>query len=123
MSWEPISFKDLVEDIYSSEERMTPENRLLWELIKKPPEKWKAQKYRGKEEEFWVIAVYKKYIIYYNDIEEGYNISKYRRYGKISEIWADQDELEIAIGKFQRIVKYADARINLWEFLLSFLRK
>jgi len=41
-----------------------------------------------------VVAIYGKTIIWYNDIEEGFNHSSYRQYGEIKECWCNQDNLE-----------------------------
>lgn len=40
----------------------------------------------------------------YNDIEEGFNISKYETYGQIKEYWCNQSELNwIIIELYKRI--------------------
>lgn len=35
--------------------------------------------------------------LWFNDIEDGFNRSKYSDFGKIDEYWCNQDRLEIAI--------------------------
>ncbi len=42
---------------------------------------------------FWVVAIFGKQCIWYNDIEEGFNISPYTTYGKIDEYWCNKDEI------------------------------
>lgn len=42
---------------------------------------------------FWVVAILGKSVIYYNDIEEGYNLSTFIDYGKIENYNCSQMEL------------------------------
>lgn len=46
---------------------------------------------------FWVVAIVGETVIWYNDIEDGFNRSRYSVYGEIEDYWCNQDELEIAI--------------------------
>lgn len=42
---------------------------------------------------FWVVAILGKSVIYYNDIEEGYNLSPFIKYGEIENYYCNQIEL------------------------------
>lgn len=42
---------------------------------------------------FWVVGIIGKAVIYYNDIEEGYNLSQFTNYGEIDNYRASQIEL------------------------------
>lgn len=97
MSWEPISEAALWDDINDAFDRMSPEQRKVWELIKVPPEKWQEPTYGTEGGGFWVVAVIGSSIVWYNDIEDGYNQSKYSKFGVIDEYWCNQDELEWTI--------------------------
>lgn len=44
-------------------------------------------------------------VIYYNDIEDGFNISEYEAYGQIKEYWCNQDELDWVIIKLYERIK------------------
>jgi hypothetical protein len=35
--------------------------------------------------------------VWYNDIEEGFNRSRYSAYGTIDDYWCNQDELEVTL--------------------------
>jgi hypothetical protein len=50
---------------------------------------------------FWVVAVYRDRVLWYNDVEEGFNVSQYQLSGVIpaSEYWCNQDPLCWAIPK------------------------
>ncbi|WP_457321144.1 hypothetical protein [Roseateles sp. P5_E11] len=46
---------------------------------------------------FWAVAVIGGMVVWFNDIEDGFNRSRYTSFGKIDEYLCNQDELEIAI--------------------------
>ncbi|WP_337855067.1 hypothetical protein [Pedobacter sp. GR22-6] len=82
------------------------EDELLnfWNLIKIAPQKWEEKEYGAEGGGFWVVAIFGTEVIYYNDIEEGFNISKYETYGQIKEYWCNQSELNwIIIELYKRI--------------------
>lgn len=93
-TWQPISKSHLKGLIEVSEYEMSSSQRKLWEKIKlSSPEKW-AQSPMGDEGGgFWVVAVYGRNCLYYNDIEDGFNESKFSSWGVIDEYWCNQIEL------------------------------
>jgi hypothetical protein len=48
---------------------------------------------------FWVIAVIRDKVLWYNDIEGGFNVSRFDRYGTIpsDEYRSNQDTLTLAL--------------------------
>jgi hypothetical protein len=66
----------------------------LWAAIRIEPEKWVQRPYGDAGSGFWAVAVIGRTVIWYNDIEEGFNRSTYTSYGEIEEYWCNQDELE-----------------------------
>ena len=89
MTWEPIALEKLYDEILRSEEKMRGALLRFWELIQIFPEKW-AQEFYGKEGGgFWVVAIIGRKIIWYNDIEGGFNISAYQRYGEFDDYWCN----------------------------------
>ncbi|WP_028582204.1 hypothetical protein [Desulfogranum japonicum] len=105
MKWQPIKEEEIWDDLNQSWKRMSYEQRNLWEVIKIIPEKWKQDPWGNAGDGFWVVAIIGKTVVWYNDIEEGYNRSTYSEYGKIEEYWCDQDELEWAIQKIINEIK------------------
>jgi len=97
MDWEPISEDGIWNNINSGYDRMSFAQKRLWESIKIVPEKWTEESYGKAGDGFWVVAIMGKCVIWFNDIEDGFNQSKYSEYGKISEYLCEQDELEWAI--------------------------
>ncbi|MGY8768461.1 MAG: hypothetical protein ACKVH8_08550 [Pirellulales bacterium] len=97
MCWEPISEAVLWDNINDAFMRMNPQQRKVWELIKITPEKWQEETYGKVGGGFWVVAIIGFSVVWYNDIEDGYNQSRYQKHGVIEEYSCHQDELEWAV--------------------------
>lgn len=75
-----------------------------WNLIKIEPRKWQEKEYGDEAGGFWVVAIFGNEVIYYNDIEDGFNISEYETYGLIQQYHCSQSELNwVVIGLYERI--------------------
>jgi len=94
MKWTPFTESEIWDEINSSWDRMSISQRKLWEIIRIDPEKWKQDPWGNEGNGFWVVAIIGKTVVWYNDIEEGFNHSTYSQYGEIEEYWCNQDELE-----------------------------
>ena len=105
MSWEPISEAGLWDEIISAEGRMSLQVLRLWEAIKIRPEKWAEQTYGTAGRGFWVVAIIGNRVIWFNDIEEGFNCSSYTTAGTLAEYFCNQDQLEIAVQNILTIIK------------------
>ncbi|MCC9033892.1 hypothetical protein NAL32_06855 [Chryseobacterium sp. Ch-15] len=103
MIWEPITFEELSLEISKGEKEMSSENFQFWNEIKFTPIKWAEQEFGDEGGGFWAVAKYKNFVLYYNDIEEGFNISEFENEGKIKEYSAEQDELQFALIKLRKI--------------------
>ena len=97
MDWEPISEASLWDMINEAEQRMSPQQARLWEVIRVPPQKWSEESYGNVGNGFWVVAVVGTTVVWYNDIEDGFNRSSYSAFGKIDGYWCNQDELELTL--------------------------
>lgn len=105
MKWEPISEVELWDRINSACDRMTPEQSKIWELIKIHPQKWSEETYGKLGGGFWVVAIIGSSVLWFNDIEDGFNQSFYSEFGKIAEYWCNQDELEWAVQNVINLIK------------------
>ena len=94
MAWEPITEAELLEQINAACRRMPPSQRHFWEAIRIEPEKWAQHPYGDEGGGFWAVGLVGRTVIWYNDIEDGFNRSQYTRYGEIGAYWCNQDELE-----------------------------
>ena len=99
MTWKPISEADLWDELNGAWPRMSVGQQRLWEAIRIEPEKWSLPPWGDLGGGFWAVGVVGRQVLWYNDIEDGFNISNWRRYGQIEGYWCDQDELEWAIQK------------------------
>ena len=95
--WNPISEKALRGRVAQGEARMSASQLRLWKAIRIEPEKWQQHPYGDPGKGFWVVALIGRNVIWYNDIEEGFNRSLYTTYGQIEDYWCNEDELELTI--------------------------
>lgn len=94
MNWTPIKEVEIWDEINKSYDRMTLEQRRIWEVIKVPPRKWSQEPFGNEGGGFWVVAIIGSSVIWYNDIEDGFNRSSYAELGQINEYYCNQDNLE-----------------------------
>ncbi len=97
MKWKPMPEEELWDQLNRSWARMSLPQRKLWEVIKLDPQKWAQEPWGNEGGGFWVVAIFGNTVIWYNDIEEGFNRSSYTKHGVISDYWCNQDELEWVI--------------------------
>ena len=97
MSWEPITQQELKKKLDEAVLRMDSNQRKLWNIIKIELEKWSEPTNGAAGNGFWIVAIFGNKVIWYNDIEEGFNCSPYTKFGTIGEYWCNQDNLEWTI--------------------------
>ncbi len=95
--WEPITEQALRDRVAQGVARMSASQLGLWGAIRIDPERWSQRPYGDPGGGFWAVAVIGRTVIWYNDIEEGFNRSTYASYGEIAEYWCNQDELELTV--------------------------
>ena len=95
--WEPIAESAIKARVAQGEARMSPAQRHLWNAVRIEPEKWQQHPHGEAGEGFWVVAIVGRTVIWYNDVEEGFNRSRYSTYGTIDDYWCNQDELEVTL--------------------------
>lgn len=103
--WTPISLKELKECISRGELKLDGALLNFWNLIKIIPQKWQETGYGVEGGGFWVVAVIGNTVIFYNDIEDGFNISPYVVYGQISEYACELAELDWVVTALYREIK------------------
>jgi len=115
VEWAPIAERDLRRRIAQGVARMSPACRRLWNAIRIEPEKWLLHPYGDEGGGFWVVAVIGRNVIWYNDLEEGFNRSRYRIYGEIGDFWRNQDELDVTMGWLMTALETGADLLNLPE--------
>jgi hypothetical protein len=98
LEWQPISETALRGRIAQGRARMSTTNRCLWDVICIPPERWLQHPFGDAGGGFWAVGLIGRMVIWYNDIEEGFNRSVYSTYGLIEDYWRNDDELDVTIG-------------------------
>jgi hypothetical protein len=108
--WHPISKDELLALIADPEIAGNAKLRLFWELIRIAPEKWSLSPWGDEGGGFWVVAVLGSECVYFNDIEEGFNLSPYEASGVIGEYYCDQAELRECLSSLLAKVQSVLAR-------------
>lgn len=103
--WKPIAFDELSELLQKGEKQLHGEVLNFWGIIKIVPVKWMEKDFGEEGNGFWVVAICDKRVIWYNDIEDGFNISNYNKWGEIQEYCCNQDELNFALMRLFELVK------------------
>ena len=104
--WEPISLSELFDEIQKTEKDLDGELKNFWDLIKIDPIKWEEKEYGEMGGGFWVVAICGNKVIWFNDIEEGFNISNYKIFGEIDGYWCNQDDLIWSLTKLFDLLKF-----------------
>jgi hypothetical protein len=85
---------------------MGPRVLAFWERIRVRPVKWALPPWGDEGDGFWVVAVAGQECVWYNDIEEGFNVSRFETFGRIADYWCNQSELQHCVGGFfERFVR------------------
>jgi hypothetical protein len=113
--WEPISETDLLQLIQAAELEMERSVKRFWDQIKVKPQKWSLSPWGDDGGGFWVVAVIGQQCIYYNDIEDGFNFSRFTSFGCIDEYWCNQTELQFCIRPFYQAVMGRISDLSLQE--------
>jgi hypothetical protein len=111
MEWEPISESAIWDKINTACLRMDPVQERIWEVVKVIPEKWQQHPHGDVGGGFWAVAIIGCRVLWFNDIEDGFNLSVYSRFGQIDEYWCNQDELEWAV---QRVANILESGADGW---------
>ena len=102
--WFPLGEAALWGLINDGETALTrPESR-FYEAIRIQPEKWSLNAWGQAGGGFWIIGIIGQTVLWYNDIEGGFNSSVYEEFGVIRDYWCDQDEFTLAVRKLKNFV-------------------
>ena len=95
MSWKPIDQRDLDALVAGGLSDCSEELRQLFARVQVPARKWQLSPWGDAGGGFWVVAVHRDRVLWYNDIEEGFNVSRFEVSGQIldGEYWCNQDSL------------------------------
>jgi hypothetical protein len=113
LDWKPIAEPAVRARIAQGEARMSRAQFRLWQAVRIDPEKWQQHPYGDAGAGFWVVAIAGRTVIWYNDIEDGFNRSSYRAYGTIDDYWCNQDELDLAVQSLMNAIERGSDLVRL----------
>jgi len=102
--WQPLSEVDLWDKLNQARDRMTMDQRRVGNHPHSAGEVG-ASAIRKPGWRLLVVGLIGRKVVWYNDIEEGFNRPGYDRYGTISDYYCNQDDLEIAIQGVIRVLQ------------------
>jgi len=97
IEWQPITREGLLARVAQGVAGMTLAERRLWDAVRVEPVKWQQDPYGRDGLGFWVVGLIGSSVIWYNDIEDGFNRSQYSVHGEIQDYWCNQDELDVTV--------------------------
>lgn len=100
--WSPTTIEELLEEVRCGEARLPKELLRLWEAIRVEFRKWGLHPWGDEGGGFWVVGLIGDHVLWYNDIEGGFNWSRYSQFGEIGEYWCNQDELNHSIFQLRQ---------------------
>ena len=115
VDWEAISEAALLDRISQGYARMTDAQQRLWNAIRIKPEKWQQHPYGDAGGGFWAVGLIGRTVIWYNDLEDGFNRSIYSTFGVIDDYWRNDDELDITIQYLANALSLGHDLLELWS--------
>jgi hypothetical protein len=94
--WRPITDEELRDLLEVQLAACAPERRELFERHRVIPYRAPLVRY-GKRELVFVVAVKDGEALYYEDVEDGFNLSPLSESGEILQHWCNQDDLQYAL--------------------------
>jgi hypothetical protein len=103
MTWNPIDRSELEAMISRDLMDCAEDQKQVFARARVTPRKWKLSPWGDAGGGFWVVATCRDRVLWYNDIEEGFNVSRYEIAGEIptAEYWCNQDPLRWAIPRLE----------------------
>jgi hypothetical protein len=77
MTWKPVSLTELNQIVAHELETCSDEQRAYFETVALEPAKWSQSPYGDEGGGFWAIASDQDRVLWYNDIEGGFNVSRF----------------------------------------------
>ena len=99
MDWTPLGREQLRSIIENELADCSEELRTYFATVAFEPAKWHQSTHGDEGGGFWAIAADGGRVLWFNDIEDGFNVSAFTEWGTIptSEYWCNQDDLKHAL--------------------------
>ncbi|WP_444930920.1 hypothetical protein ACJJIF_03810 [Microbulbifer sp. SSSA002] len=107
-TWKPIDEVEILQKTENARWLLEGIPKDFWKLIRLDhPEKWSQHPWGDEGNGFWVVGVMGNRCIYYNDIEDGFNISMFKSWGTIEEYYCNQ------LGLHELITSIVESRFKI----------
>jgi len=83
--WSPLPRSELDAQIRESEDILLPAELAFWEQLRIDPVKWQLHPWADASGGFWAVGIIGQQVIYYDDIEGDFGLSRYSTHGVIDE--------------------------------------
>jgi len=110
MAWKPATIDEVKDILRADLKRCNPKQIEIFQQYSVEPYFAPIVRY-GKEENVVVVAQKSDEVIYWEDVEEGFNISLAGPGGRIVEHWCNQDDLSVALN---RLIQSRERRTGNW---------
>ena len=97
VSWTAASEEQIWSFINEGVQNLSGAESRFFEAIRVMPHKWQLDPWGEYGKGFWVVGIIGQTVLWYNDIEDGFNHSQYSKFGEIGEYWCDQDSFYFAV--------------------------
>ena len=77
MTWRPVAKDELLLLVSRDLARCAPHLREFFERVAFDPVRWQQSPWGLKGGGFWALAAIGNIVLWYNDIEEGFNVSRF----------------------------------------------
>ena len=103
MTWRPKSLAELQALLSRDLLECSEQQREFFRRIRITPAKWRLSPWGDSGGGFWAVAVHLDRVLWLNDIEDGFNVSRFDVEAEIprSEYWCNQDPLRWALPRLQ----------------------
>ena len=109
MTWCPVPREELDTRIADELSRLDKSSCEQWERMRVEPVKWRCSPWGADGGRFWVVAEHDGLVVWFNDIEDGFNTSRIEMRGVIAEYRCDQTTLAEVLERFAE-TREAEAR-------------
>lgn len=97
-----INENEILQILIDAELELSPKEKRYWECIRIHPQKWAEQEFGGGRGGFWAVGIFGQNVLWYNELEDGFILSKYNAYGTINTYNSAEQKLSFLIKQVIR---------------------
>jgi hypothetical protein len=103
MTWKPATLAEIEQLIHGDLADCSPDLIAYFARVRIAPGKWQQHRFGDEGGGFWAVAIDANRVLWWNDIEEGWNVSTFSTRGRIpdDEYWCNEDPLKWALPFLQ----------------------